>query len=239
LLIWVREIMRADQVYAIAAAVLFASGCDTSGPTSSTPLASPTPPPLAASWTVSGVVSGRNGLPVSFADVALFVESNRETYSAVGDTDGTGRFALTTTAPAADGYVRVDRSFYITTKAPFTCQPPAPGARLCGDRNVIHLIVRALGIVNVTLNAPTSLKVGESREVQREIKLDDGTIIRDGGFNPALSIDDIVYTNDPSVARSSGGGDGLVRITGVAEGTTNIVTRLSGVYGSVPVRVDP
>jgi hypothetical protein len=194
---------------------------------------------LAASWTVSGVVSGRNGIPVRFANVALFVESNRETSSAVGDTDGTGQFTLTTTVPAADGYIRVDRSLYITAKVPFTCQPPAPGARLCGDRNVIHVVVRALGIVNVTIAAPTSLKVGETREVQREIGLDDGTIIRDGGFSPALSSDDIVYTNDPSVVRVVSDGDGLVRITGVAAGTTNLVTRLSGVYGTVPIRVDP
>lgn len=192
-------------------------------------------------WTVTGTVTDAKGAPLAGALLSLFVATRQEVYSAQASSDGAGRFALTTNAQPGAGYARAARAFYINQQVPFTCHAPAdePFAALCDNQEQLSVDVRMTGVVRVTLQAPTSLKVGESLAVRREIQLDDGRLLVDNGFNPTLSDDDVVWSRDPAIVRIVGRGDGIVWLSGIAVGATTIDTRFSGVSAALGVRVDP
>lgn len=198
------------------------------------------PSPMSApvfSWGVTGAVTNRNGEPLSVALVQLLVYASAGKFAAIANTDSFGRFSLATTAPAGNGELRVSRNGYLNQVASFTCVPPVPGARLCGDQNSIIVNVTLTQIVSAVVTSPTSLSVDETMPITRVIQLDDGRTITDNGFNPALSSDDIVYTNDPAIVMIVAGTSAGKMVRGVAEGNTNIVTRLASVYGFTPVTV--
>ena len=199
-----------------------------------TPSPTPSPAPTDFAWSVTGTVTDREGRPINVATVQLFLDPRSS--AATGSTNAQGRFNLSTTAGAGSGQLRVSVNGFITQIVPFTCVPPVPGARLCGDQNSMTVNVTLTRILSAVVTSPTSLHVGETMPVTRVIQLDDGRTITDNGFSPALSSDDIVYTNNPAIVALVSGTGPVLMVKGVSDGQTNIVTRLAFVYGMTPVR---
>ena len=197
---------------------------------------------LKTEWVVSGRLTAHDGTPVDNADLNLFVESNGESYSGWGETDRSGGFRIVTAALPDDGYVLVNRYQYLREKFPFACRPTELPAGICDGRTEVTLTARMTRVTGVTLILPASLRVGETAPVRREIRLDDGRVLEDHGYNPhqsSGSFGNEVSSQNPAIADIvKGSTGGIVRVQGLAPGTTTIVTTFSGVRATTIIRVE-
>jgi hypothetical protein len=126
---------------------------------------------------------------------------------------------------------------YVNQSVPFECLASVtePSAGLCHGKDEVVVPITLTRIVSVTLLAPTSVRVGQEAEIQRQTLLDDGTTVEDNSYQDfRLTTDSETHTTDPGVARVFGGA-----VVGVVQGTTTLATRVYNSNAFLTVRVEP
>jgi hypothetical protein len=172
-----------------------------------------------SAWAVGGLVTDSGGRGVAGADVGIGDTLGVLVGNATTDTSGRYRYAST-----AFGIPHPPQISVSVQKAGYEVGYTQQYAACCnvGEDTVVNLQIGPR-IVNVTLVAPTSIRVGDSVEVR-------GRIVRDDGADSTTPAGGLT-SSDPSVIKTqlaqlpTGTG---VTMTGLATGTATISWTYNG-----------